>query len=230
MHTEITTLKNANNDIKEIETRFRKLKDKIVEKNSEFLSAHYNISQSTEILEEKINEYNNLTKDIEIHQKAQKILQELIATYSIEKVKKIEKIVTDTLRVIFYDKNLTFCVDVVDKKNQKSVYFFIEEEHADNVIRLPLSQNSVAGGILVVTAFILQIYFIKYFNLPPFIFLDEAFSQVSDQYIPNLNQFLSSLKDVYGLIIVLITHDPRFSELAERTYEVKNGKYTLIEK
>ena len=144
MQTEITTLKNANNDIKEIETRFRKLKDKIVEKNSEFLSAHYNISQSTEILEEKINEYNNLTKDIEIHQKAQKILQELIATYSIEKVKKIEKIVTDTLRVIFYDKNLTFCVDVVDKKNQKSVYFFIEEEHADNVIRLPLSENSVA--------------------------------------------------------------------------------------
>ena len=37
MQTEITTLKNANNDIKEIETRFRKLKDKIVEKNSEFL-------------------------------------------------------------------------------------------------------------------------------------------------------------------------------------------------
>lgn len=214
--------------MEDIELRFKKLKDKIIEKNSEFASARYSIVQSEEILNEKLKEYNNLIQDIDLHQKAQKILQELIATYSIEKVKKIEKIVTDTLKVIFYDKKLNFCVDILDKKNQKSVYFFIEEELNDSIVRLPLSQNSVAGGILVVTAFILQIYFIRYFNLPSFIFLDEAFSQVSDQYIPNLNQFLSSLKDVYGLIIVLITHDPRFSDLAERTYEVKNGKYTLI--
>ena len=61
------------------------------------------------------------------------------------------------------------------------------------------------------------------------VFLDEAFSQVSDQYIPYLNQLLSGLKEAYGMIIVLITHDPRFSELADRTYDVSNGVYSLVE-
>lgn len=203
------------------------IKQRIAELSNKLNNSIYTLEQSELTIKEKINEIESLTKSINDLTIALKIIQEIIASFSIERIKKLEKIVTKCLKTVFFDKELEFEIEIIDKKTGKSVVFSILESIGDKTNKYPLSTNSVAGGIVVVTAFIIQIYFIRYFKLPSIVFLDEAFSQVSDQYIPYLNQLLYGLKDAYGLIIVLITHDPRFSELADRTYNVKNGCYSL---
>ena len=190
-------------------------------------SARYSIEQAQTTISQTEKELDDLNKYISLLSVSQKIVQEMIATFSIERIKTLEVIVTKCLRTIFFDKLLSFEVEIIDKRNTKNVYFYIVEETDENKYRFPLTTSSVAGGVLVITSFVMQVYFITYFNLPPIIFLDEAFSQVSDQYIGRLHQVLCGLKEAYGLIIVLITHDPRFTDLADRTYYVSNGVYSL---
>jgi DNA repair exonuclease SbcCD ATPase subunit len=205
------------------------VKQRIAELTNKVSNARFTVEQSEEVIRTTTEELEALTHQINILSKAQKVVQEMIASYSLEQIKRLEVVVTRCLRTVFYDKELSFEVEIVDKRNVKNVFFYITETVGDKTYRFPLDTSSVAGGILVVTSFIIQIYFITFFKLPQIVFLDEAFSQVSDQYIPFLNQLLYGLKDAYGLIVVLITHDPRFSELAERTYEVANGVYSLVE-
>jgi DNA repair exonuclease SbcCD ATPase subunit len=205
------------------------VKQHIAELTNKLNNARFTVQQSGEVIKSTTEELEGLTHQITILNKAQKVVQEMIASYSLEQIKRLETIVTRCLRTVFFDKELSFEVEIQDKRNVKNVFFYITEVVGENTYRFPLDTSSVAGGILVVTSFIIQIYFITFFKLPQIVFLDEAFSQVSDQYIPFLNQLLYGLKDAYGLIVVLITHDPRFSELAERTYEVANGVYSLVE-
>lgn len=210
------------------EYRIALVNKKIANITNKINNAKYSVEQSKTSLKTNELELNETNKYISMLTTSQKIVQEMIANFSIERIKVLETIVTKCLKTIFFDKNLGFEVEIVDKRNTKNVYFYITEENDGQKNKFPLTTSSVAGGILVITSFMLQVYFIKYFNLPPIIFLDEAFSQVSDQYINVLHQFLSELKEAYGIIIVLITHDPRFADLAERTYTVKNGVYTII--
>lgn len=203
------------------------VKQRVAELTNKLSNASYNVSQAEITIKQTSKELEEISHHLEILAVAKQVVQEMIAMFSLEKIKKLETIVTKCLQTVFFDKDLSFKVEISESYNKKNVKFFIVERVVDKEYIFPLSTSSVAGGILVVTSFILQVYFIRYFKLPPMIFLDEAFSQVSDQYIPYLNQLLYGLKDAYGLIVVLITHDPRFSELAERTYDVNNGVYSL---
>lgn len=60
-------------------------------------------------------------------------------------------------------------------------------------------------------------------------FLDEAFSNLSQQYLPYLRALINDLRDKYQFIFVLITHDPRLKEIADKTYEVNMGEVKLVE-
>lgn len=202
------------------------VKQRVAELNNKLSNALYNVSQAEQTIKQIDEELRNITHQIDVLSSAKQVVQEIIAQFSLERIKNLETIVTKCLQTVFFDKDLSFEVELSDSRNKKTVSFFIVETTSENKYRFPLTTNAVAGGILVVTSFILQVYFIKYFSLPPMIFLDEAFSQVSDQYIPYLNQLLSGLKNAYGLIVVLITHDPRFSELADKIYDVNNGVYS----
>ena len=210
-----------------LQQREQAVKQRIAELANKLNNATFAVEQAEETISQTSKELDDVNNYIDNMTIGLKIVQEIIASFSSERIKKLESIVTKCLRTVFFDKELSFEVEISDKRSSKTIQFFIVENKNDCEYRFPLSTTSIAGGIIVVTSFILQIYFIRYFKLPSIVFLDEAFSQVSDQYIPYLNQLLYGLKDAYGLIVVLITHDPRFSELAERTYDVKNGVYSL---
>ena len=91
-----------------------------------------------------------------------------------------------------------------------------------------LSIKDNGFGIKTIIGFILQVYFILYHKLSPIIFIDEGFSNLSLQYIPYLRSLLTSLKEEYGFIFVLVSHDPRLIDIADQTYEVKNGEVRLV--
>ena len=59
------------------------------------------------------------------------------------------------------------------------------------------------------------------------LFLDEALSNISTQYLDNFFAFVKELTNKIGLTVILITHDTRFLEYADRIYKVSDGVYTL---
>ena len=60
-------------------------------------------------------------------------------------------------------------------------------------------------------------------NYEPILFVDEGFSQVSSQYLPNLFSIIQEVTKKNGLKLLLVTHDTRILKYADRRYEIQNG-------
>lgn len=69
----------------------------------------------------------------------------------------------------------------------------------------------------------MQIFFIVHYELEPILFVDEGFSQVSSQYLPNLFSIIQEVTKKNGLKLLLVTHDTRILKYADRRYEIQNG-------
>ena len=152
------------------------------------------------------------------------LIDDLINKFSDSLLKKLESLLTVGLKQIFFDRNYSIKIRVVEKRNVKCVEILLD----DNGNLIPVKDSNVAGGILVVIASIIQIfYLINLPNVAKAMFLDEQFSQLSKSYIPKFMEFLHNLCDDTGLSIVLITHDPKFMLYSDRTYFAEHGKFTL---
>ena len=153
------------------------------------------------------------------------IIDDIISKFSDSLLRKLEELLTIGLKKIFYDRNYSVQIKVVDKRNTKCVELLLN----DNGNLMPIKDSNVAGGIIVVIASIIQIFFIINLNVSKKIFLDENFSQLSKQYVPQFMEFIHTLCEDTGLYLILITHDNKFVEYGDRIYLADRGKFTLQE-
>lgn len=205
--------------------------DHTLENNiTDLLIKYRGIQSSIKTVKESISDINQTLSILESERDTLKlckpIIDDIISKFSISLLKKLEDLLTIGLKKIFYDRNYSIQINVVDKRNSKCVELLLN----DNGNLLPVKDSNIAGGILVVIASIIQIFFI--INLPTvskYLFLDEQFSQLSKQYVPTFMEFLHTLCDETNLSIVLITHDNKFIEYGDRIYIADKGKFTLQE-
>lgn len=171
-------------------------------------------------MQNKIKEHTNYEMAIEY-------MKEIIDKLSRSHINHLEELLNTAVSTIFFDKNYSIEFELSEYRNSNCLDIYLIEELEDgSKIRTDIKDNGF--GIKTIVGFILQIYFILYQDLSPILFADEAFSALSDQYIPYLRSLLTSLSEKYGFIFVLVSHDPRFIDIADKTYEVRNGEARLI--
>lgn len=153
------------------------------------------------------------------------IIDDIISKFSDSLLKKLEDLLTIGLKKIFFDRNYSIQIKVVDKRNTKCVELLLN----DNGNLIPVKNSNVAGGVLVVIASIIQIFYITNLDVDKYLFLDEQLSQLSKVYVPNFMEFLKTLCSETNLSIVLITHDNKFMEYGDRIYVADKGKFFLQE-
>jgi DNA repair exonuclease SbcCD ATPase subunit len=186
-------------------------------------SAIASTSASIAEVDSKLNELENNKNTLKL---CKPIIDDIINKFSNSLLKKLEELLTIGLKKIFYDRNYSVQIKVVDKRNSKCVELLLN----DNGNIIPVKNANVAGGILVVIASIIQVFYIV--NIPTLdnlLFLDEQFSQISSQYIDSFMEFIKTLCSETGLSIVLITHDSKFMKYGDRVYTADRGKFTLQE-
>lgn len=186
-------------------------------------SAIESTSASIAEVDSKLNELENNKNTLKL---CKPIIDDIINKFSNSLLKKLEDLLTIGLKKIFYDRNYSVQIKVVDKRNSKCVELLLN----DNGNIIPVKNANVAGGILVVIASIIQVFYIV--NIPTldrYLFLDEQFSQISSQYIDSFMKFIKTLCSETGLSIVLITHDNKFMKYGDRVYTADRGKFTLQE-
>ena len=182
------------------------------------------IDSTRKSIDELSSKIDDLKYDQSVLKMCKPIIDDLINKFSDSLLKKLESLLTIGLKQIFFDRNYSIKIRVVEKRNVKCVEILLD----DNGNLIPVKDSNVAGGILVVIASIIQIfYLINLPNVAKAMFLDEQFSQLSKSYIPKFMEFLHNLCDDTGLSIVLITHDPKFMLYRDRTYFAEHGKFTL---
>ena len=192
-----------------------------------------NIEMLEHQYKESLNEINltgeelkNLIKKEKNYEYAVDLMKKIIEGMSKSQINHLENIINSALETIFFDRQYSVELVITELRNTNNLQIILNEVLDDgSVIKTKLDDNGF--GVKSVIGFILQVYFILYHHEYPILFLDEAFTQLSKQYLPYLKSLISDLADKYGFIFVLITHDTDIMSLSDRTYLVNQGKVTL---
>lgn len=140
-------------------------------------------------------------------------------------IQELESLLNDVVGTIFYDKNYSVKMDLSDKHN-KSLSFWLYD--ADKDLYTPLSKPGTGRGVkTVVSAFIYAYYLLKFKS--PYMFLDESFVNIDASYISNFFSFMKELCKDENLTIVLISHDERFIEFADKRITVNDGNVVVLD-
>lgn len=146
--------------------------------------------------------------------KAVGILDRCVQLISANGIGKIEGIVTDGLRRVFGNDQISLVVEKRETARGNSYRLLVQKGET-----LGNPMDSFGGGVQNVVGFLLRIILIKRFKLAPFIALDEQFSNVSPEYQPAVSRMLKTLAGL-GFTIFAISHQPTITSAADIIYEV----------
>lgn len=176
--------------------------------------------------QEALNQMQGLIKEIDTYEKAVEYLKQIIEGLSRTQIEHLEALINSALSTIFYDQKYSVDLVITELRNTNNLQIIFNKEDENGVVvKSKITDNGF--GVQSIIGFVLQVYFIIYHKLYPILFLDEAFSTLSLEYIPYLKSLINSLAEKYNFIFVLITHDTRFMEISDKTYKVKEGKVFL---
>ena len=191
---------------------------------------HETILQTKKMMEEKKLEYEEKLKDLlnthKIYEDSIDYLKEIIELISRQHIEHIEKLLNSAVKTIFYDKDYSIKLEIAEFRNSNCLNILLIENTDEGEIITDIKNNGF--GIQSIVGFILQVYFIMYHKLEPILFMDEAMSTLSSQYIPYFKELINALANQYNFHFVLVAHDVRFIDIADYKYEVKDGEVRKV--
>lgn len=206
---------------------FYALYNKAIQIKSKYETIQSQLEAREEHKADLVNQMEKKLQEQIIYEDAISYMKEIIDALSRSHIDHIEKLLNSAISTIFFDKDYRIEFEISEYRNSNCLNIYLIERQDDGTeIRTDIQDNGF--GVKTIVGFILQVYFILYHKLSPILFADEAFSTLSDQYIPYLRSLLTSLKEEYGFIFVLVAHDPRFIDIADTKFEVKNGEVKQI--
>lgn len=208
--------------------QYNQLKSRAVSKLSEINVLREQRNNYQGSIDDITKENDKLKDFINLLTESLEVVKVCINKLSEGHISHLQDLVNSMLSTVFYDKKYSIDMQLNDTKNGKVLDLFLIDStlSTDDPVVTDLSSNG--GGLQTVVGFVLQIYFIIYFKQERILFLDEALSAVSSEYIPTLVDFMRGLVDKYQFKFVAIFHDTRFSEYADTIYQVSNGTAHLV--
>ena len=155
------------------------------------------------------------------------VLKKMMDQLSKSQITHLSDLLNSSVQSIFFDRQYSIELNVTELRNQNQLKILLHEDTPDGHIVSDINDNGY--GLKGIIGFILQCYFIIYYKQDPILFLDEAFGNLSSQYLPYLKALIQSLTNKYGFRFILITHDERLMEMADRTYRVRLGEVKLVD-
>ena len=149
--------------------------------------------------------------------------QKTIDAFYEESIGQLEKMLNAALTTIFVGRGYQIKIELSgeDKKDKSFSFDIINREGEVEDLR----DGSGAGIRAVISFVILSYYLIQYDS--PYIFADELYSAISQEYVDGFFEFVQKLCDEYNLIFILISHDPRFINYAQQIIQVVEGRITI---
>lgn len=152
----------------------------------------------------------SLTKRQEVLTKVLELYRVLMDQMVMSQVQTIETIVSEGLKTIFHDQDLSFKAEVGTSRGKISVDFFLVKGDPEHGGFKGTPLDSFGGGPSSIASLILRILTLLRLKRNPLLLLDETLSAVSDDYIEATGQFLQKLTASSGINILLVTHKAAF--------------------
>jgi len=156
----------------------------------------------------------SLKKETERDTKVSAVLKHLLDLMVKGEINRTAGLITYGLKTIFDDQDLTFEPEV----SQKGGKIHIKLKTINDGIETDF--KSSGGSVSVIESFLFRILCVLKKDLARLMFLDETFSAVGDEYIPNTGKFVKELAKKIGIDILLVTHQKEFKHYADNAYKV----------
>ena len=160
------------------------------------------------------------------YEKAVDLMKKIIEGMSQSQINHLESLINSALETIFFDRKYFVELQITELRNTNNLKIVLNEITEDSQL-LKTDLNDNGYGVKSIIGFVLQIYYILYYHQYPIMFMDEAMTQLSKQYLPYFKSLINDLAEKYGFIFVLVTHDTDIMNLSDRTYFVDKGKVEL---
>ena len=160
------------------------------------------------------------------YEKAVDLMKKIIEGMSQSQINHLESLINSALETIFFDRKYFVELQITELRNTNNLKIVLNEITDDGQL-LKTDLNDNGYGVKSIIGFVLQIYYILYYHQYPIMFMDEAMTQLSKQYLPYFKSLINDLAEKYGFIFVLVTHDTDIMNLSDRTYFVDKGKAEL---
>lgn len=135
-------------------------------------------------------------------------------------VKAVEDLLTDGLRAVFEDQDLSVRADVDVQRGKVSVDLVTVQRQSDGTVTEGLSREAFGGAVTTVQSVLLRTIVIVRRGMRPVMFLDESLPAFDANYVGNMGAFLRSLCAKLGMDILLVSHNPAMVEAADRAYRI----------
>lgn len=171
-------------------------------------------------------EINELKNEIIIREKTSELLKNLLDNLINENVNLISSLVTDGLKLVVEDQNISFRAEIQQKKDLWIKFITTHDDIEGDVL------ESFGGMLACLESFILRIICILKLKLRRVLILDEVFAQVSSEYLENTSRLIKKLCDQFNIDLLLVTHQKKLLKYADNIYHasvnVEQGEKQLI--
>ena len=209
----------------------------MLENYSQYFSKAIQIKSNTELLikqyeqakldrEKLSDDLRNTIKKEKTYEEAVDLMKKIIEGMSQSQINHLESLINSALETIFFDRKYFVELQITELRNTNNLKIVLNEITDDGQL-LKTDLNDNGYGVKSIIGFVLQIYYILYYHQYPIMFMDEAMTQLSKQYLPYFKSLINDLAEKYGFIFVLVTHDTDIMNLSDRTYFVDKGKVEL---
>lgn len=190
--------------------------------------ARSRLDDRARVVREMAELIQTLTHEEQLLNRVDEVLLQISSKVLGQSTTKIDRLVTHGLRTVFEGEDLKFRTEVERFRGKTAVRFKLM---CDGV-EAPLLE-AFGGGPLAVAGVLLRVVAIIVLDLKRVILLDESLSFVSAQYTEATSRLLRKLCADLDFTVLMVTHNPKFAEFADRHYAAKRGpegtQFTLVQ-
>ena len=122
------------------------------------------------------------------------------------------------IKYIYFDRDFTVELALEDKRG-KSLLILLKDEEGNEVSL----KDGTGMGVRTIISVILHMYYL-HAKGSHVLLVDEKYSYLSESYIPKFFEFLTKLCQAMDFKLIVITHDPRFFDYANKKIRVVLGE------
>ena len=187
------------------------------------------LPNNRELIKEQTQNYKKQIQEnkdkIVLVQDSRIAYQKAIDVFYEQSIGQLEKLINLGLKQIFFDRSLQIKIELSNEEKKEKSFSF---EVIDTVTGEPEDiRDGTGAGVRSVISFIILSYYLMQFN-SPYITADEAYSQISKDYVDGFFQFVHKLCEEENLTFILISHDERFIHYADQIVKVADGKIEVM--
>ncbi len=173
----------------------------------------------------------SLESELEVLERVSDLFRVLIDKEVLCNVNTAQDLLTEGLKAVFDDLDLSVRADVEMQRGKVSVDLITVQKDKIQGITEGSSVEAYGGSIATVQSVLLRIVVLHRRGLRPLLLLDESLAAVAEHYVPRVGRFLAVLAERLNIDILAVTHSSVLVEAADKAYRIqkKDGVATFKE-